>query len=514
MARLPVGDREILATRLGEVAAKTAPSPLEGARILFDRAWGPENAHWQKRKRLVRIGDEPAPDARDVGSLVSSGQTWAHLLETAATIMSEMEGGNAEWLRDHQIRRMLYGTSLIPSNDNSAVGSGDTEELISFLAIKLLSKIDSNSRLKQLFGVLANSPFWLTTVHETTEDQNEALQRLRHSTEEYVAALQGVALPKKFTSKPPSYGSRELSWSWPEVHLGALVRPFKKRVFIAPSELTSVHRAIWEEDEEQDAHQDPNRPVREGLIAWISSIGGALGGWQGDRWQLPDLEFDRKLGYGWTEMELEDFRNVFLSVRPIGNELGLWLQIEADDNPRFIPSLYGYDLAADVVRERQPWGDFYSLMLADEFGFHAIEWSEWAAKKTSRKSLISLGLPSKQELQPGNAIAFCDEHEFNDWTGDAGVGAWLHDMDHPEMKAFLLGLDPEIRFAPAQPQNAEIPVPCRDETIAGFLLRTATSEGQPAFTELLDQAKALSDAGMGFHESLLDKYRTLISSIE
>lgn len=112
--RVICNDRAMLATRLGEVAARTAPDrPQAAAKKWFDQAW--QGDRWAKRKRLIRLPGEAAPDPRDEGAYVASGADWAALIEQAAKATYPAEGSTAEKERERFARDMLRGSAFLPA---------------------------------------------------------------------------------------------------------------------------------------------------------------------------------------------------------------------------------------------------------------------------------------------------------------------------------------------------------------------------------------------------------------
>lgn len=518
ITRLSLADRELLAFRLGEATARLGPQPIVGARLLFERAWGPDNVQWAKRKRYVRFANEPNPEPGDEGSLTSSGQAWAHLLETAATMLSELEAGDASWLRMHHLRRLLYGTVLLPSSERGEGALGNAPELIALLTSKALAKLDNQSRLKELFGVLATAPFWLTSASgymesgDSDEGRTAFEQNFRASLDDYFSSLRGENRPKVFTTRMSKYLRDDLSWAWPSVRIGALVKTFRHKIFVAPQELCTIAMDLVEEDG-VDETSPGTRPARERLENWLSANGGHRENWGGsDEWRLPDTNYTPQNGFGWIELSTEDFRSVYLEVRPLQGSLGLWLSIDYDDSPRLVPQLSG-DPIANFIRKRPGWPDFAPWPVDNRFRFHFIDWPPELSEGHSREAAYFMHL-SDRDIQPHQTVAFCEDTVWNKWIGDEDFGAWLHDTDHAELASHIFGLDPDTRFVPLESEDVRIPVPCRDGTISAYLLRSVASGGTSPFTALSEQAKAIADAGMGFHENLLERYRALILDFE
>lgn len=489
-------DRSKLALNIGEAIESLGQSKLQAAREVFTRAWGAENSLWSKRPTLVRFPAEKGRDPYVNGSYVSAGPTWAKLLETTARVMAERDEGFTQGRFDAALRRMVMGTEFLPKPPPLPKGADGARRLLQSYAGKLEARISASTRLEELFNVLATAPFGFVPKGP----DGEGLHGLEGSAAAFALALSGTHATEDWAISDRT-DECSTNWAMPTIYLGTLAKTVNLPLFLAPAPIKQVALNV------AYASLDDCRAPEEGaLMKWLEQ-NGAKNGWRG-KWALPEVQFSRGMGHGWTDAKFDITRDVVLRIASDNGKPKLQLAIDGDDTAHPIPASYQGRLTSDVVRRRAQHRDFLGWTVHDDVDFTCLTWPEWIDPNMRHMHSCCPAVASDGH----EVIGFLDT-DYIEWNDHGLTGGLSSDDDDPIWQ-YILGAVPDVRFVSAIEENAEMPAPCRFDSIGAALLRNLLVEPDARLPNRVHQkALEIGEAGCLAHEAILDSYASAIDGI-
>lgn len=295
--KLALGDRPTLARNLGKLAARIDMAfPLKAARLMFKEA--DRETHWPKRKRLMRIPDEPSAVATGNGDYEAFSGQYLALAQAAGRMIAKSRGvGDPKHEVREAIRTLLIGTSFLPAYEPAGAGERSVVALLDELGSLIASRVGSETALTTLWSALENTPMGLRAVSSAEERAD------------LDASALGVASIYPEDSHDSGYGvcfdtsfgeGASIEWAYPAVKVGTFVRDWRKRMFVLPPELAKAFDAPSVED-------------GSGLLnAWLSSRG-----WRRvEDAGLPNVEYDDNAEFGWQDVVLRSLYIAELRIAP------------------------------------------------------------------------------------------------------------------------------------------------------------------------------------------------------
>lgn len=498
--RLLPGDKAKFAANLGALAAEVNQAdPLSGAQKITNESG--IKGIWEKRKRYFRLPGETAPVSTRDGEYGSTGVTFVELALAAARLMSGSDQSariGAEARR--AIRKLAEGTSFLKEASVPTDSQDQTaKSLLDEFAARLSAAVVERTRIRELWRILDASPFdveptlnsWeLPSVEAPSFDDPAVFPPSLLST----LFSRSVGAARFVTGKS---GFVYFSWANPRIKIGYVAIPVESRIFVVPKDVAAMLSP--ENDREEGV---ASREV----AAWFDAIAskskylpdrGLLGR------PLPEIDYSESTGFGW--------KACFLSVI-----CEVYLQIE--------PGVDGVPIINILIRNY-----FDSAPIAFSFWDHDLHKPEQAIRdagfgRTHVRNLEVLDFGWHMSCKVVHALPF--DAYADDETAPPVIGM-IQDIDGP----FDEGFDaegwtgnPEIsdllmsnmaRFYPTVPDAEPTNGPLVGESIGAAILHNVIDASQDTSiaSELIKRAQLTADAGLRFHEALIDRYREAIRSI-
>lgn len=487
-ARVPLADRPVMATNLGRLAERIdRANPLAGAKAVVQQS-GHEGL-WEKRKRFIRLPSEEAPPADGSGDYGSSGGTYLQLARSAGKLLATNESPDAvDREQERSVRALVTGTSFLPSYTPLSKSDRTAKSLLDEYASFLLTAIKERTRIVDLWAVLRDTPIDLDArgadeerfelTYGGAEKLPDAL--LRPIFRDHV--IEAIFEPHEESG----YG---FEWQHPSVELGFIAITVETSLFVIPEETATLFHV---------SREDEDGYLPEKAIEWIRSL-------DGKRDVLPDEPFDRTVGYGWKPAKLSILRKVGLNVAE-GDEgqprlrLSLWPSKWGDNAVAY--SAYGSNgyLEDRIVGAGGKSSQLRSIdvdVSHDLYDYLVAVYSEPVSEDQIGSDAQVIGLlPTWWDAE-------------SDFTGLSEGGWW----DDPLITSLLL--DGKHRFIPTISGCEPVAGPLRCGTLGAALLNNALSaaDSDKVSNQLIEKTALTADAGLRFHEAMVDRYRDALRSI-
>lgn len=483
IGRISPPDRAILAERLGLVAARLdSDKPTRVVKRWFDTAWSGDR--WAKRRRYVILPGETAPDPRNDGAYVASGSDWAALVEQAALAQHPGNDPSSSSDRLRAARDLLRGTSLLPSFAPIPLHGDNAQSLVASYAERVSTAIDKGSAIRQLWTVLASSPFQIGI--QSADSQATVPAPLQpaaaHASQ---AAIGQYRMDAGFRYEfVPDPKAEHQEWARPMIRLGLRAHRRRSRIFVVPQ---TVIRPDGSDDE---------LPPEEMVSDWLAREGLLL---DGPRGGLADVAYDPAKGYGWQSFHYDIVQAVHLEarIRPDG-ALGLWISAQVSDQDHYHPFTIGCDTAA-VEASRTGWHSFIGMPLdfkGPASWFMLLEWPVYDSA-FMRDGHLPYGAVS--------GLVEPDDREFTDVEG------WIDDAQNAEVQDLLFGTANGVRFLPSVAVDRQTPSPCSEQAVASAFFRNLPAPFEDRIAHrLLEQADRYARAGLAYHDAVVAHHRALI----
>lgn len=525
--RLRPEDRVTLASNLGEWAAKIDPeNPARVAKRWFDR-W--DGDRWQKRKKFICFPGEDSRDPAAAGQLAASRGDWQALIDAAAHDRFPQAEPAAERDRENLRRTLLRGTKYAPAVAPLSAGDASAQLQMIGLTQTICDRMANVHGLDRLWAVLQTTPFSINTAGLNEFDNyghdDKAIEMASRAASGIRDLVPWFGLDRfdrnllarfgKVDASSSETADAEIAWAFPQLRLGLLGFQVDTRIFVVPPDLIAQLRAGGDFDIGQDDDY---------LEGWISTWLDWKGLIHDDgevraTWTLPEVEYTPEAGYGWTQFTYEIVREAWLSCRPKDDgRPGLWLSVDTSDDmcERFYPVLRQIDClakeaaATPVLLKDIPW--FYEIGVggrlhrSDEY--RLVSWPE-------RDQVFTIDQRPEFAPLPGLLDPLDDfEGEWGDANDLPFVDGWLDDASNDELQNILFRLPPGARFLPSIPTDSKAPPICRPGTIAEALFANlACRPDEQVYFHLVDAGERIAEAGLRFHEALMQHYGSLIDQL-
>ena len=272
--------------------------------------------------------------------------------------------------------------------------------------------------------------------------------------------------------------------------LGVRGQAAKGRIFVIPEDF--VRDLPFNQDYE-DGELFKNDLVMDWLVAKGLMTGEA-------NQLLPDFAFDPALGYGWQNIWCEVPTYVYLEVRPKPDGTpGLWMTFQGGEDCRY-PRVPGLDMLAVQATLPTKWLTFYGQIVHDCL----YEFLEWP---TLRPEFMVDG-----KIPEGGASGLIDIDVDSDVYNS--IEGWLDDADNLELQDMLLRNAQDVRFCPSIAVDQSLPASCQPGTVAAAFIANAGCERDARIgVYLLDKARRIATAGLGFYDALMKLNRDRIDTM-
>ena len=492
--RTNLADRIILARKLGEAAARLNPkAPKKGAHAIMNAAWA-ENGAESGAKKTGRLFVFEGKDVPDV--LESSGPSWANLVDKAARLIvaaADHHPGHVDREIRYQVSRLLRGTSFLPSSPEANSTPVAVRELLGRLADKFIQRVQSNTRLFELWRVLDQTPFAVEHVDPPEPAPPSVVPEASRLADRITWHWLWEKPDNRESYFVPIDNDASQSTSWPHVFvkIGAYARQVRIRTFIPPSNVA-------------DAFLDPKESDEE---AWAKF----------DEWQsgdpdvacpeYPDHDYDEQLGHGGKSETYDVIYYAYLCIEKdergmpnlyvhIGTGFGFlypYLSPPLANCKSIEPFIFGQEKSALQARH-DPFNERLSIVTSKSV-------SEIVDKEYIRHSPVRLvyyesGPDERYVLPYYNEVFDSEGFKFTD--------------EHDEITALIFGSE-EFRFIPNFPIDSNLTTPARKGSLADALLNNAALPADKQLINIIERdAKTRADAGLGYHHALICYYREII----
>lgn len=474
-SRLSASDKAAFAINLGDLAARIDKNdPLAGVRRICN-ASGLEGI-WDKRKRFFRIPGEEAPVSSRDGEYGSRPSTFLNLAKAAGQLLA---GTNRDEIvqaeRMRAVRALVLGSSFSPNFEPSDSGDRTAKSLLDHYASAVCDAVET-TRLGELWKTLETAPFCME-VFDKDEILNAPPSQYGAAADVPTPLLRPFfrdhIVAARFDTQNEWVGT---DWSNPTIALGLIAIRSSTRMFAIPPSMRDHFSSRAEEDD--------------GCISlaareWLNQIGFANG-------EFPEIEFNPKDELGWRHCQTSSLRRVGLEIskgedgRP-GLQLVMWgdhrvacawSYLSPESSEQQIANFDGRMSQARYVELEE--GTLFDAICSKPFDLtHEMDH------------------PPVMGIMPSEI----EDYEVQGWTESEEVFGLLTTAQNP--------------FYPTIPQADPLNGPIIANAVGAALLenaRSASDENNIA-RQLVARARLTADAGLRFHEAMIDAYRDAIRRI-
>ena len=482
-SRVPHSDRPTMANNLGRLAERIDPAnPLAGAKRMVEAT--EHQGLWQKRKRFILLPTEQAPPVDSGETYGSSGLTYLQLARAAGRLLAANGSPDVvERERERAVRALAFGTSFLPNYTPLSKTEQTAKALIDEYATVLLTAVESRTRIADLWNVLRDSPIDLRSRSADDEPFELTFGGAERLPEILLSSIFRPHVVEAVFRPQDGYGC---GWEHPSVALGFVALRFETNMFAVPPDVAKLFHAS-NVDEDYFCLGDE-------AIEWLCSIGGKR--------DIPDCEFDYSTGYGWKRVSLSLLRRVGLTLTQ-GDEGEPKLQLSiwggSWDEPAVAFSPYGL---RDHIEDRIVASGGEASQLRSVY----IDQDQAMNVCVLYSDLVSMNPSADVEVVGLLPEWWTLDNEFHSLS----EFGW---SDHPQAASLLLGS--VHRFIPTIPKCEPVAGPLRSGSLgAGLLNNAATAlQSENVATSLIERAAITADAGLRFHEAMVDRYREALRRI-
>jgi hypothetical protein len=480
--RLLDADKKILAENLGCICAELNPDkPLTAVSLLIEKS-GLQSLQ-QKRKRFIRLPGEEESPIGEKGAYGASGETFATLASTAAQMRSTSNDENVkEREKEYCFKRLLRGTSFLPVYKPESLGGRSTKDILDEYAARLNERIAKDTRLTELWEILEKTHFGYKAF---TADEWKVAEAPKYG----AAAIIPDALVKIMFSEriKGAYFDNENKWPWdalPYLSIGKVALSFIGRLFVIPD---SVARCLYDDGGCLSFGSEGNK--------WFAEICG-------DSDELPEIAYDRKLKYGWREQPMSFITEVFLRVENVNGKPSISLNTDYMDyqvSEHYEYSKLGNQIPLAIGADQ--------LRIADSDFFSFLTFFLYAKPMEDEDPIEGLkidGYPIRGPIGILDHECFPCNSLYPQETG------WT---DDEMISRILMGND--VRFYPSIDKAEPIGVALNPGSVgAGIIANLRDAENEDRIDKILiERAKLMAEAGIGFYEAVFDEARKALLKI-
>ncbi|MBX7532627.1 hypothetical protein K3165_06810 [Qipengyuania sp. 1XM1-15A] len=491
-SRLRAEDKPVFAVNLGVLAERVNPTnPLDGAREIVETS-GVDGV-WAKRKRYFRLPGEEAPRAGKDSAYASSGPTFVNLAEAAARLIAPSANPElAEVEKSRAIRILAQGSSFLPVWTPTDPGEKTAKGLLDEYAARIVEMVRRETRLVELWSVLDDTPIDLEAFDQ--EEYDAVLPSAFGDAAEYPVDLLRPQFRDFIVAARFVPGGINRHWAEPSLELGRVTYGRDLRMLVVPEDM----RDLFSEKRWDDLPFE--------ALDWMASSGfGRFSLTEGD-------EYEEELAamLGW--------RKVSFSV-----SLNLSLGISRGDDHQ--PKLELHTYSPDEIFAFGDGGvhcGFAGQNLAKvlEGNGNAVQhYSCWIGEEhpdirpNTAAYLVFAAPVDRKRLDGAEVVGILTD----DWFWQPGMSKMLHGVTGwtEGAKAAELLVGDEANFHAVVDQCEPEAGPLREGSVGSALLYNAlnaSAENRVAGL-LAERARLTADAGLRFHEAMVETYREAIRKI-
>ncbi len=491
-ARLSQSDRRQLALNMGTLATRIDPeAPLEGAMTIIRKSDLQELR--QKRKRVIRLPGEDAPESSATGEYVSSGATFLTLAKTAAAILST--GQRAEYI-EHEtqaaIRTLLKGTSFLPTYVPKTQAERSIKSLIDDYASRLAQAVGDRTRIMELWDRLQDSPVGLAVG---APDEN--LLSVFGPVADVPKPLLQPYLSSVVDEVHFVAGKAHDGWCHPTIYLGRVAIRSKVLALAIPEEL----KDCFLEDGIGSAR------ISDCAREWMDSV-------------LPDGDLDRL-----DELDPKERENAGIETATLSSICKIALKALPGNNGQPSLSLAVYD--AGYSRALEPESNPFTSGFAHAVLDGAIQDDLIELYPDDENTWAVLFNAFPVEIGPDGNFVVDDEDEgaedekrflvayedaervYYDFATMQGPN-WT---DSPQFAELLLS--GKHQFFPEVPGCATTASPLPPESVGAALIANLETAADTDRIDkmLIEKARLTADAGLAFLDALMERSRAALDRI-
>lgn len=524
--RLDAADQRTAAINLGKLAALLRPQdPLDGVRqiILGSGLAGVQ----EKRKRFFRLPGEEAPSSSKDGSYNASPTKCETLAKAAGRLLSgSRDKGLQEKEERAALRILIQGTSFLPSYVPATQAEQSIKGLLEEYAVRLAEAIEQRTRIAELWEALETTPVEIDVSPWPMPASIYGSDAIFPS-----ALLQPLyRADNKYGQFKPAASVNFTGWAEPTLEVGYILTKYKMFALKIPSDKCHLFPDVTEQTE------DHSEPCSVSTNEWLSSIG----------FDVVEHRF-RDGCTGRYQDKLDKVTVGFIHTVVIGIHKGpqnkVEVQIKAWNTNKSGDFIYPTDFVLSTST-RDLWGmlshgrlgndlknyihdknvrcRFEYITIGPEFhdDDHKDDPDAWIGHYEDYGKNCLLVEDIDASGHNGKVLMFqdCfgpdfwdDESDYHEYHAIINRRGWV---DDPYCAKLLLG-DSRLKFLPtvsdAEPKAGAAPV----GSIAASILENARSAApENRISQLLiDRVALTADAGLRFHNALLETSRASFANI-
>jgi hypothetical protein len=525
--QLSIADQRTAAINMGKLAAIVNPNkPYEGAMqiIAASKLSGVKN----KRKRFFRLPGEDAPFPCEPGTYNANPGNFVSLAKAAGRLMSNSsDRALQEKEEERALHALLLGTSYVPSFMPESLAERSVKGLLEEYAVRLAEAIEARTRITQLWDALEVTPINVVSFDEGDQITDYGAGSVFPPE---LLASQFKSYIKGARFKPdsnPGYGD---SWSQPSLQLGYMMATYGLFALKVPDDKAYLFPPVTEDSWAEFEACTSERNT------WLESIGfdviehcftdGEVGREQRHLSQvsvafLHKVSLDVRRGVA-NKVEvkittrptcrhwLED-KDFLVTSMQLAGPISLLFKRKFDEyasNPSSA-SPFSVVTIGPPIPEEDP--EDYK---ASQDDFDAF-WASYGGNCLMAEDVMPPGSETKSKIlfMAGGFEEgyWADEDDFNEYNTIKCHVGWI---DDPTGAKILLGAD-NLAFIPTLEDAEPEAGAARAGSVAASILNNAISAPpENRISQLLiDRVALTADAGLNFHNALVEKSRSAISQI-
>jgi hypothetical protein len=498
--RLCAADKAVFAKNLGELAARISPgSSLEGAKRIVMQS-GLQGLWPTKRKRFFRLPEEESTNPSKEGDYASSPLSFRKLAEAAGELLNKSNRQeDVERWRAFAIKRLVTGSTFMPSFVPSGVSGQSAKQLLDEYASVLAEAVKSRTRITELWAILENTPIGLVVDQENVSPYGEAAE----FPPTLLTPLYSDFITRGHFITGPALSS-DVDWSIPRLKIGYLKFSVYIWMYRIPEE--KRHFFTVPPGTGQTSERLPNEALHcmeeLGFDLEDRAFPSENPGDEGSPWTIAKADIFVKVGLEvtrdgdgeiavqislWGDMNYAVYFNPEAHIANVNNILrdeGL-CQARGFNNKEVDEIVFIYDKVAelDELKVNPPIGILPN-------GWYWDELLEWEAPEI---------FPHERSADICKILA-----------SDLFVPGWT---DEEFIARVLMGEDAE--FHPIIPESSPIGGVLPAGSIGAALLQNArfASPNNRITQLLIDKAALTAEAGLRFYDAMVDDFRSAIHRI-
>ena len=514
--QLSIPDQRISAINMGKLAAFVNPKkPYDGAMQII--AASKLSGVKDKRKRFFRLPGEDAPFPCEPGTYNANPANFVSLAKAAGRLLSNSSDRLLQEKEEERaLHALLLGTSFVPSYMAASPAEQSVKGLLEEYALRLAEAIETRTRITQLWEALEATP--IEVVSSDEGDQPSSYGAASVFPPELLSPL-FKSFVRSASFKPNSYPQYGDSWSEPCLELGYLMATYKLHALKIPSDKDHLFPPVTEDSwaEFESCASERN--------AWLESIGfdvhehcftdGDVGREQVCNSRVT-VAFVQKVALGIrkgvgnkVEIEIATWptgkhsvvdKDFFVVSHPLSSKFTEWLANYVHDPKAGSPvSLVPIN---PTLSEEDDWDELFneSPEIYSLNSYMLEDVSAW----DNRSKFLFLGDGLNEEL-------WADEDDFEEYSALQRHNSWTEDAIGAKI---LLGAN-NLAFISTVSDAEPAAGAARVGSIAASILNNAMSAlPENRISQILINRVALTaEAGLNFHNALLEKSRNAISQI-